>query len=173
MKKFILFIFAVLLNTTLAHAEYFKTVDYVDTSRFFTKWYVIAGRLTSMEEGAHNATETYTWNAKKKRIDIDFKFRKDDFNGPIKSIPQKGWIHNETTNAHWKVQPFWPLKMDYLVIALDQDYEWTAIGVPNEDYLWIMATTPYMSDEQLSQIIQQLDDLGYSTRSVNRVPQKW
>lgn len=162
-----------IFNICCASAKYTKTVDYVDMPRFMTKWYVIAGRTTSLEEGAHNSVEHYKWNEKKSRIDIDFTFRKDSFEGELKSIPQKAWLHNKKTNAHWKVQPFWPLKMDYLVIALEPEYKWTAIGVPDEKYLWIMATSPYMNDEDLNAIINYIDSLGYSTENVTRVPQKW
>lgn len=47
--------------------KYKKTVDLVDIDRFMGKWYVIASRPTFLEEGAHNAIETYTWNNKKPR----------------------------------------------------------------------------------------------------------
>jgi apolipoprotein D and lipocalin family protein len=151
--------------------KYNKTVDHVDIPKFMGTWYVWAGRTTFLEKGAHNSIEIYTWNEKKERIDIDFKFRKDSFDGPVKEIPQKAWIYNNETNAHWKVQPFWPLKLDYLVIALSPDYEWTAIGVPNTKYLWIMGRTPNVSDQQLSEITQKLDALGYPTENILRIPQ--
>ncbi|MCO4754738.1 MAG: lipocalin family protein [Bacteriovoracaceae bacterium] len=126
-----------------------------------------------MEKGAHNSVEHYRWNEKKERIDIDFYFNKDSFTGKIKKIPQKGWIHNEKTNAHWKVRPFWPLKFDYLVIDLAEDYSWTVIGVPSQKWVWIMSDNWKMDDEQLNMIIARLNKMGYSTKDVNRVPQKW
>lgn len=153
--------------------DFRKTVDYVDIDAFMTKWYVIAGRLTSMEDGAHNAVEIYSWNEKKDRIDIEFNFRKDAFDGKVKSIPQKGWIKNHKTNAHWKISPFWPLKFNYLIIDLAEDYSWTVIGVPSQKWVWIMAKDWKMSDEKLAMIMKRLDEMGYSTKDVKRVPQKW
>lgn len=150
--------------------KYTKTVDYVDIDKFMGQWYVIAGRFTFLEEGAHNAVENYKWNYKEKRIDISFTFNKDRFDGKIKSIPQKGWVYNEKTNAHWKVSPFWPLKFDYLVIALADDYSWTAVGVPSGKYLWIMAKKNQLADKELEQIVRKINSQGYPTKAIIKVP---
>jgi apolipoprotein D and lipocalin family protein len=173
MKKLILGLYLSLFSLGCASMDYTHTVSEVELDRFMKKWYVIAGRLTFMEKGCHNAVEDYTWNEKKQRIDIDFYFNKDSFDGKIKKIPQKAWIKNKTTNAHWKVSPFWPLKFDYLVVALADDYSWTVIGVPNQKYLWIMADHWEMDDEKLSEIIEEIKLKGYNVNEVNRVPQKW
>ena len=153
--------------------KFSRTVDAVDLQRFMGKWYVWTGRTTFLEEGAHNAVEVYTWNAEKSRIDIDFTFLKDGFDGPLKSIPQKAWIENPQTNAHWKVQPFWPLKFDYLVVALDPQYQWTAIGVPSTKYLWIMGRKPQYSEQELKQILTVLEAVGYPLQDLKEVPQDW
>ncbi len=153
--------------------DYKKTVDYVDIQKFMTKWYVIAGRLTFLEKGAHNATETYTWNSKEERIDIAFSFNKDSFEGEVKEIPQKGWIQNKETNAYWKVSPFWPLKFDYLIIDMDENYDWVVIGVPSQNYIWIMSKNWDMDQDQLEKIKQSIKSKKYNIENIKRVPQKW
>ncbi len=150
--------------------SYQKTVEHVAIDRFMGTWYVITGRFTFLESGAHNAVEIYSWNEAKQRIDIDFRFNKDSLSGKEKKIPQTARIVDSQTNAHWKVSPFWPLSFDYLVIALDADYQWTAIGVPSQKYLWIMARTPSLTEEVLSNILQQLSANGYRTDSLVVVP---
>lgn len=156
-----------------ASMKFEKTVENIDLQKFMGQWYVWAGRTTFLEEGAHNAVEIYTWNEAEKRIDIEFRFNQNAFDGPPKRIPQKAWIHNSATNAHWKVRPFWPLKFDYLVIALGGNYEWTAIGVPSGRYLWIMGRKPHVSDSELKSIVDQVGGLGYPTQDVSRIPQQW
>lgn len=151
--------------------KYSKTVESVDLQKFMGKWYVWSGRTTFLETGAHNAIEIYTWNEAEKRIDVDFSFRKDSFDGVLKKLPQKAWIENKQSNAHWKIQLFWPFKADYLVIALDKDYQWTAIGVPSGDYLWIMGRKPIATDEEISKITRQVEALGYPVENVSRIPQ--
>lgn len=149
--------------------DYKKTVDKVEINKFMKKWYVIAGRTTFLEKGAHNSVEYYTWNKDEERIDIKFTFNKDSFDGDLKEIPQKGWIYNEETNAHWKISPFWPLKLNFLVIGLADDYSWTAIGVPNGKYLWVMADKPSMSDSKLAEILEGLEKSGYPINEVELV----
>ncbi len=150
--------------------NYTKTAKNVDLHRFMGKWYVLAGRFTFLEAGVHNGVETYTWNSKHERVDISFTFNKNSLTGPLKSIPQKGWIKNKTTNAHWLVSPFWPIKLDYLIIDLADDYSWTAIGVPNGKYLWIMARKQNISEVNIEQILEQLKQKGYPVDNVIFVP---
>ncbi len=137
------------------------TVDSVDIQKFMGKWYVLGGRFTALETQVHNATESYTWNQEKKRIDIDFKYNKGSLTGKVKSYPQKGWIYNSKTNAHWKVQPIWPLKLNYLIVGLASDYSWTAIGVPDQKYLWIMARSPDNAEQKIVAAKARLKEIGY------------
>jgi apolipoprotein D and lipocalin family protein len=172
--KIILAMVFLMMNLGCTTADkYLKTVDYVDMDRFMTSWYVIAGRLTSFEDGAHNAVETYTWNKEENRVDVDFKMRINSFDGEQKSFPQKAWIHNKKTNAHWKISPFWPLKFNYIIVDLAEDYSWTVVGVPSQRWVWIMAKDWEMSDEKLNMILKIVSDKGYSVIDVKRVPQKW
>ena len=167
-----LFPLTLLFSAGCSSMNYQNTVQYVDIPRFMGTWYVWAGRTTFLERGAYSSIERYTWNAKEDRIDVDFTFHKGSFDGKLKSLPQKAWIEDKTSNAKWKVQPFWPLKFDYLVIALDEDYQWTAIGVPNGSYLWIMGRTPLVPEAKLKNIIDRIKDLGYPVQDLDKVPQE-
>lgn len=149
---------------------YTKTVNKVDIKRFMIPWHVQAGRFTSFEKNPYNSIESYTWNEKEQRIDIDFTYNEGAFDGPVKKIPQKGWIKDTVTNATWSVQPWWPLKFDYLVIALDDvNYEWTAIGVPSQKWLWVMTRDPHYPREKVNQILKDIEKTGYSIEKVQFV----
>lgn len=149
-----------------------KTVPEVDVSRYMGTWYVWAGRTTSFEKGAYNAIERYTWNEKEKRIDIDFSYHKDSFEGELKKVPQKAWIVDDGSHAHWEISPFWPLLFDYLIIALDPGYQWVAIGVPSGDYLWLMGRQKVATDAQVNELVEKVKALGYPVQDVVRVPQQ-
>lgn len=146
------------------------TVKSVDMQKFMGKWFVLGGRFTMFEKNVHNGIETYTWNEKESRIDIDFKYNEGSPSGKVKSIPQKGWIYNSKTNAHWNVQPFWPLKLDYLIIGLADDYSWTAIGVPNQNYLWVMSRSPENADKKIAAAKARLSEIGYDDKIEAIVP---
>ena len=148
-------------------------VKQVDLPKFMGDWYVLAGRFTFFEKEVHNGLERYTWNQEKERIDVDFTYNKGSLTGPKKSIPQTAWIYNQETNSHWKVSPFWPLKFDYLIIALDKNYLWTAIGVPDQKYLWIMSRDWKNPESTIEEAVQRLNEIGYDTKNLVRVPQHW
>lgn len=150
-----------------------KTVDQVDINRFMGDWYVLAGRFTFLEKDVHNGLERYKWNSEKNRIDIDFTYNQGSLTGKKKSIPQKGWIYNEKSKAHWKVTPLWPLKFDFLIVDLAEDYSWTAIGVPNQSYLWIMARDWRNPEPIVQNAIQRLKEKGYNVENIVRVPHQW
>ncbi len=161
----LLFITLLTLNSC-ASGGYMNTVEKLDLDRFMGDWYVIAGRTTYFEKGAYNSLEQYKWNEAKKRIDITFSYNKDALDGPKKVITQKAWIYNTKTKSHWKVQPFWPLKMDYIMIDIDPSYQWTSVGVPNQNYLWIMSRTKTLDAQVLKNIIKKLDEKKYNTKDI-------
>jgi len=171
-KIFLLSLLTSIFSSVNAQTGNYKTVDYVNRDRFMISWYVQAGRFTPLEKNVTNAIEKYTWNEKKQYIEIDFSYNQGSFNGKLKKIPQTGYIENKKTNAHWKISPLWPLKFDYLIIALDPDYKWTAIGVPSEKYLWIMTQEPQISKEKLDQIIKEVEAIGYPVDNLTFVPQQ-
>ncbi|MBC7713072.1 MAG: lipocalin family protein [Rhizobacter sp.] len=150
-------------------APYTKTVSKVDLPRFMKPWHVQAGRFTSFEKNPYNSVESYTWNEKEKRIDIDFSYNEGAFDGPVKKMPQKGWVKDTVTNSTWSVQPWWPLKFDYLIIGLGDNYEWTAIGVPDQKYLWIMTGEAQFSHEKVQEILAKLHESGYNTEDIKWV----
>lgn len=151
----------------------FPTVPEVELNKFMGAWYVAAGRFTPFEKEVHNAVEVYSYNEKAKRIDIDFTYRKGSFDGELKKIPQTATIVENTKNAHWLVSPFWPLKFDYLVVALAEDYSWTAIGVPDQEYLWIMFRKSNPTGDDVQAVVERLKKIGYNADNLTYVPQKW
>lgn len=148
-----------------------RTVEAVDLDRFAGRWYVIESMPTSQEEGAHDAVEIYTMEGEG-RIDIQFTFREGSFDGPLRSIPQRGRVHDETTNAEWRVSPLWPIWLDYLILDLGPDYEYTVVGHPSKKYVWIMSREPALEAETLAEIRQRLADAGYDVSRIQPVPQR-
>jgi apolipoprotein D and lipocalin family protein len=149
-----------------------KTVENVDIKKFMGKWYVIANIPTFIEKGAYNAIETYTWNEKEDRIDVSFKFNQDSFDGKEKSYPQKAFIYDSKTNAEWRIQPFWPLKLAYLITDLAPDYSYTVVAVPNREHVWIMARTPNLPEEIYQGILTKLRKQSFDLKDLQKVPQQ-
>ena len=151
--------------------EPLQAVDKVDLGRFMGDWYVIANIPTSIEKGAHNAVETYQLEDDG-TIATTFKFHADSFDGELKTYNPRGFVKDDS-NAIWGMQFIWPIKADYRIIYLEQDYSLTVIGRNKRDYVWIMARSPVISERKYAAIILQLEAVGYDSAEIRKVPQKW
>ena len=163
---------SVILSGCATEAPELPTVDYVDLDRFMGDWYVIANIPTFLEKGAHNAVENYALNDDG-TIATTFTFNKDSFDGKRKEHNPKGFVTNTETNAVWGMRFVWPIKADYRVVFLDDDYGQTVIGRNKRDYVWVMAREPAIPDEEYDAIVEQIADMGYDTTKLQKVPQRW
>ena len=148
----------------------------VDLERFMGDWYVIGFIPITLpffsEEGAHNGVESYRLTDAGV-IETTYTFRDGAFDGPEKRFTPKGWVHDEETNAEWRMQFLWPFKAAYLILYLDQDYQNTIIGVPDRSHLWIMSRDPQVSEAAYQGMLDYAASLGYEIEKVRRVPQRW
>jgi apolipoprotein D and lipocalin family protein len=161
-----------MLGACASRGPEMKTVDYVDLERFMGDWYVIANIPTFLEKGAHNAVETYALNDDG-TIATTFVFRDGSFDGEEKTYTPKGFIREDGSNALWGMRFIWPIKADYRIVYLDDDYTHTVIARQKRDFVWIMARTPEISDEDYEKLIEFVASIGYDVSKIERVPQRW
>jgi apolipoprotein D and lipocalin family protein len=145
------------------------TVESVDLKRFMGDWYVIASIPTFIETDAYNAVESYQL-AEDGTIDTTFRFNKGGFNGPEKIYNPRGFIEDRPSNAVWGMQFIWPFKAEYRIIYLSNDYERTIIGRTKRDYVWIMARSPSMPEEDYKRLVVFITEQGYDSGKLRRVP---
>lgn len=148
------------------------TVQRVDLERFMGDWYVIANIPTFLEKGAHNAVETYEL-LPERRVATRFRFRNGAFDGPLKVYNPTGFVRDDDSNAVWGMQFIWPIRAEYRVIFLDEDYSRTIIGRTRRDYVWLMARTPVLDEAEYAEMVQAVADAGYDVSLLERVPQRW
>lgn len=172
MKQTFLTIALLILTSCAASLPPLKTVDNVDIKRFMGPWYVIACIPTFIETEAYNGVETYTLNPDG-TIDTVFTFNKGGFDGPLKRYNPRGFIVDTVNNSTWGMQFIWPIKAEYLITHLNDDYTQTVIGRNKRDYVWIMARTPQIPEADYSSLVQKLKDQGYDINKLRKVPQQW
>ena len=149
-----------------------RTETKVDLERFMGDWYVIANIPTFIEKGAHNAVESYSLN-EDGTINTVFTFNKDNFNGKKKTYNPTGYVFDTDSNAVWGMQFIWPIKAEYRIIYLSEDYSETIIGRTKRDYVWIMARTHEISNDKYSRLLNILKEEGYDLDKIEKVPQNW
>ena len=148
-----------------------QTVPYVDLERFMGDWYVIASIPTFVEREVYNGIETYELN-EDGTIATTFRFNQGGFDGPLKEYHPKGFVRDKQTNAVWGMQFIWPFKADYRIVYVNSDYTQTIIGRQKRDYVWIMARSPKIPDQDFSYMTRLIGDLGYDVSKIKRVPQR-
>ena len=148
-----------------------RSVAHVDLDRFMGDWFVIASKPTFIEQDAYNAVESYA-RAGDRQIATTFRFNKGAFDGPLKVYQPTGYVTDDPSNAIWGMQFIWPIKADYRVMYLSEDYSRTVIGRNKRDYVWIMARTPVIAEADYQTLVELIADQGYDTSKIRRVPQR-
>ena len=149
-----------------------RPVAPIDLSRFMGKWYVIASIPTRFEKSAYNAVETYELQPDG-NVDTMFRFRDNAYDTPVKTIRSTGYVKGGTGNAVWGVQVFWPIKAQYIVAYLKDDYSQTIVARDARDYTWIMARTPTIPQADYEALVLRVMNLGYLRAGIRKMPQAW
>lgn len=162
----------VMFLSACASSQPIRTVEYVDVDRFMGDWYVIANIPTFIETGAHNAIESYALEDDG-TIATTFTFNADGFDGERKQYTPRGFIRDRDSNAVWGMQFIWPIKAEYRIVYLAEDYSRTIIGRSKRDYVWLMARTPDIPEEEYQSMVSFLAEEGYDVTLIQKVPQRW
>lgn len=146
------------------------TVSHVDLQRYSGDWRVIANVPYFAEKGAVDCIETYRLR-KDGNIDNIFTYRKESFTAPQKQVRAIATVVNKETNAEWRVKFFGLLSFPYYIVALDPDYQWTAIAHPSRKYGWILARDTKLPEATYQKILADLQKQGYREGQFVKVPQ--
>ena len=106
-------------------------------------------------------------------IATTFTFRDGSFTGDEKAYNPRGFIRDTQTNAEWGMRFVWPIKADYRIAYLDEDYSITIIGRNKRDFVWLMARQSEIPEKRYQQLVMLIGEMGYDTSLLQRVPQKW
>lgn len=134
-------------------------------------WFVFAHIPYSLEKGKVGTLDRYALRPDGK-IDNIFLFRKGSLDAPLQSWNGVAWVHDKTTNAEWRVQFVWPLRVPYLIIDLDKDYQWSVIGYPSRKLAWVLSRQPSLDPGTYAGILKRLTAQGYDTSLLKLVPQR-
>ncbi len=146
-----------------------QPVPALDIDRFMGDWVVWANIPYWAEKGAHGSIERYR-KREDGRIATDFFYRKGAPEGPLKHVTSVAKVTNHPSNAVWQVIFFGFIKIPYVVIALDPDYQWAVIGHPDRKLGWILSRNRNLPEATVSFIMAQVKSQGYDPQQFVRVP---
>jgi apolipoprotein D and lipocalin family protein len=146
------------------------TVPFVDLPRFMGDWYVIANIPTFLETESYAATESYR-QEQDGTITTIFSQRKGSFEAPLKRYNQRAFVRDNSGNANWGMQFIWPIRAEYLIAHVDEDYSQAIIARTRRDYVWILARSAQLAESEFAALSERVRQLGYDMSKLRRVPQ--
>ncbi len=144
-------------------------VDNFDANRYLGTWYEIARLDHRFERGLEQVSAHYSLNP----------------DGSIKVInrgydpEQRQWQQaegtakfvGEPTIGQLKVSFFGPFYGGYNVLQLAPDYRYALISGPDRDYLWILARSASLPEQDLKFLVAEAKRMGFATEQLIYVRQ--
>lgn len=152
-----------------------EAVSSVDLRRYSGKWYEIAHLpMFFQRKCVGDTTALYTPLADGT---MAVRNRCRDEDGTFQQVDGEArQVGESTSKLEVRFAPGWlswlPMVWgDYWVIALDEQYQWTMVGAPKADYLWILSRTPTMDDALREELLAKAQRMGYPVDKVELTPQ--
>ena len=89
-----------------------------------------------------------------------------------RSATRPGTVIDRASNAVWGMQFVWPVKADYRIVYVADDYSTTIIGREKRDYAWIMAQAGAPRGG-IPPPRRHARRAGYDISKLRKVPQRW
>lgn len=133
----------------------------VDVMSYAGKWYSLYSIPSFMDKHWRETTETYVIHPDGYfAVFTTYKLPGED---EQKYVRSKLFVVKGTHNAELKAQFVWPLKVDYWIIELAEDYSYAVVGHPKCKHLFIMSRKPGLPKLLLEEIIGRCALKGYDT----------
>jgi apolipoprotein D and lipocalin family protein len=71
------------------------------------------------------------------------------------------------------MQFIWPIKADYQIVYLDEDYSRVIIAREKRDLVWLMAREPNIPDAEYEALVTRIVAMGYDATALRLTPQYW
>ncbi len=147
-----------------------ETVSGFELEPYLGTWYEIGNFPQSFQAGCTGTTATYSLR-EDGNVDVLNRCFEDSLDGPEKTANgQARPVELERGKLEVSFfQPFWGA---YWVLELGEDYQYSVVGHPSRDYLWILSREPQMDEATLDGILERLETVhGYELERFERTTQ--
>lgn len=150
-----------------------ETVPRVELDRYAGRWYEVALYPNRFQQScASDTTATYT-PLGDGRIGVRNSCRRAD--GTEMSVDGVAEVVDPASNAKLKVSflPAWLRwtgigRGDYWVLYLSPDYRVAIVGEPSREYLWILARSPTLPQDEYEALMAKVRAAGYDPARLRR-----
>ena len=151
-----------------------SVVQSVDAKQYLGTWYEIARLDHNFERGLEQVTANYSLekDGSIKVVNRGYKTETKQWKEVIGKAKFVDPVNSDgTRTGRLKVSFFGPFYGAYNIIALDKPGYNYALVSGGQDYLWILARTPQLSEAIKQELIARAKLLGYATDQLIMVNQ--
>lgn len=164
-----LFVSCLLIGCT-AMPDKVTPVSPFSIEQYQGKWYEIARLDHSFERDLETVTADYSINDDGSVTVLNRGFNAQD--NEWSEAQGKAKFVDSDNVGHLKVSFFGPFYSSYVVFGLDQqNYQYAYVSGYNNDYLWLLARTPTVSEQRLADFKASAKQRGFNTDKLIMVKQ--
>jgi apolipoprotein D and lipocalin family protein len=151
------------------------TVDHVDLQRYAGTWYEQASLPMVFTRACTSDTTALYTPREDGMIDVRNRCRTED--GSFNQVDGEARkVGDSTSQLEVRFAPGWlswlPMVWgDYWIVDLDKDYQWSLVGSPKQDYLWILSREPQLDSATYDRLVDKARRMGYPVDKLQRTPQ--
>ena len=139
-------------------------VSKLDLKKYSGTWYSLYSIPTIFDKGSRETTTKYTLNKDGYySVLTTYKKPKDE---KVYSRSSKMFPSEEGNNGELQAQFVWPIKVDYWIIELAEDYSYVVVGHPDHKFLFIMSRSKSMSKKTHDEIVARCKAKGYEVNKL-------
>lgn len=144
------------------------TVNSVDLERYQGEWFEVASipqRFTSQCVSHTRATYNLLDNGQVQVINscINGDGERSEAEGRARINPDFNQTSRlQVTFVHW-FKWWWMFSGDYWVMNLDSDYQWSLVGHPERNSLWVLSRQETLPNTDLLELRRLIEDQGYDS----------
>lgn len=163
MKKLLITCLAtmLLLASCVTKPANIDPVQNFQANKYLGKWYEIARLDNRFEKGMSHITAEYSLNADGSIKVLNSGIKANETSRSYAEGIAK-FVENPST-GFLEVSFFRPFYGAYIVFKLDDDYKYAFVAGNDKDYLWFLARTPTVSQEQKDDFVSEAKSLGFDT----------
>jgi len=136
------------------------TVPELDLTRYTGKWYEIARLPNRFEDGLKCITAEYGIRDDGK-VSVTNRGVNESDPADINESTGYAKVPDSKVPGVLKVTFFWPFFGDYYVIDLDPAYQWSLVGSPDRDYLWILSRSETLEQSTIDRLLKKAQGEGF------------
>lgn len=160
-----------LLGGCLGHPPSIAPVQNFELERYLGTWYEIARLDHRFERGLEQVTAEYRLRDDGGVDVINRGYSPAD--GRWREAEGKAYFVHDPDEGYLKVSFFGPFYGSYVIFELDHaDYSYAFVSGPDDDFLWLLAREPQVSEALRRRFVERARAAGFATDELIFVRQR-